>query len=195
MGWVPKSQSIQVQSPIQFPFSNVDLVWTPEMRHGGTNKVSIEIAYIAHACEFLEGERGDAKTLVEWNMHKNLPPQKDIKTPSIKNHLNHIWYNVMFHAFHLFFKCPSQTHMIFTIRMFCRYDCAYGLDDHHNDPNHARSIKRGCLAAFSIKRLYTQPNVVDLCFYHRTHTRMTGEPAHGEWDLDTRRKTPFFDLS
>ncbi len=67
--------------------------------------MSIEIAYIAHAhvCEFLEGEQGDAKILVEWNMHKNLPPQKDIKTPSIKNHLNHTWYNVMFHEFFFVF--------------------------------------------------------------------------------------------
>jgi hypothetical protein len=33
--------------------SNVDLVWTPKVRHGGTNKVSIEIAYIAHACVWI----------------------------------------------------------------------------------------------------------------------------------------------
>ncbi len=78
--------------PNKSPFSNVDLVWTPKVKHGGTNKVSIEIVYIAHACvcEFLEGERSDVKTLVEWNTHKNLPLQKDINTPSIKNHFNHI---------------------------------------------------------------------------------------------------------
>ncbi len=77
----------------------MNLVWTSKVRHGGKNKVLIKIAYIAHAsvCEFLEGERDYVETLVEWNMHKNLPPQKDIKTPSIKNHLNHTWYNVMFH--------------------------------------------------------------------------------------------------
>jgi hypothetical protein len=41
-------------------------------------------------------------------MHKNLhPPQKDIKTPSLNNHINHTWYNVMFHAFFFLFKCPS----------------------------------------------------------------------------------------
>ncbi len=93
MGQVPKSQQIWIQSPIKFPFSNVDLVWIPKVKHGGTNKVSIEIAYVTHArvCEVLEGEWGDAKTLVEWNMHTNLPPQKDIKTPSIKNHLGHTW--------------------------------------------------------------------------------------------------------
>jgi hypothetical protein len=78
MGRVPKSQSIQIQSPIKFPFSNVDLVWTPRVMHGGTNKVSIDIAYITHAlvCEFLEGEGGGAKTLVEWNIHKNLPHKR-----------------------------------------------------------------------------------------------------------------------
>jgi hypothetical protein len=53
---------------------------------GAQTKVSIEIAYIAHAhvYEFLEGEQGDVETPMEWNTHKNLPPQKDIKTPSIK---------------------------------------------------------------------------------------------------------------
>jgi hypothetical protein len=101
-----KSQSIQIQSPIKSFFSNVDLVWIPEVKHGGTNKVSIKIVYIAHAhvCEFLEGKWGDVETLVERNMHQNLPPQKDIKTPSIKNHLDHIWYSVMFHAFFFSFE-------------------------------------------------------------------------------------------
>jgi hypothetical protein len=76
------------------------------VKHGGTNKVSIEIAYIAHArvCEFLEGDRSDVETLVEWNTHKNLPPQKDIKTPSIKKHLGHNWYSVMFHVFSFVFQ-------------------------------------------------------------------------------------------
>jgi len=54
----------------------------------GANKASIEIAYIPHACvfKFLEGERGDAETPMEWNIHKKLALQKDIKNPSIKNH-------------------------------------------------------------------------------------------------------------
>jgi hypothetical protein len=56
----------------------VDLVWIPRVRYGGTNKVLIEIAYIAHerVCEFLEGERSDVETLVEWNTHKNLPHKR-----------------------------------------------------------------------------------------------------------------------
>jgi hypothetical protein len=88
---IPKSQSIQLQSPIKSCFQNVDLVWIPEVRHGGTNKVLIKIVYIAHAhvLEFLEGKWGDVETPMEWNMHKNVPPREDIKTPSIKNHLNH----------------------------------------------------------------------------------------------------------
>jgi hypothetical protein len=49
VGQIPKSQSIQFQSPMKSPFPNVDLVLTHRVRHGGTNKVSIEIVYIAHA--------------------------------------------------------------------------------------------------------------------------------------------------
>ncbi len=58
--------------PNKIFFSNVDLVWNFKVKHGGTNKMSIMIAYIAHAhvCEFLEGKWNDVETQVEWNMHK-----------------------------------------------------------------------------------------------------------------------------
>jgi hypothetical protein len=51
--------------------------------------------------------------------------------------------------------------------------CFVGMNvnfDHCKDPNHMRSIKHNCLAHFSIKRLYTRPNVVEITFYHQTHT-------------------------
>ncbi len=78
-----------------------------------------------------------------------LPSQKDIKTPLIKNHFGHIWYHVMFPSFAFGFQHPSQTYMIRTIGMFCRYECAYGLNDHCNDLNRARSIKWKYLVAFN----------------------------------------------
>jgi len=61
----------------------VDLVWTPKVKHGSTNKVLIEIAYIAHACvcEFLEAELSDVETLVEWNAQKKFGPTKGYKDP------------------------------------------------------------------------------------------------------------------
>jgi hypothetical protein len=36
-----KVPSIHVQNPIGSPFSNKDLVWRSEIRHGGQNKVTI----------------------------------------------------------------------------------------------------------------------------------------------------------
>jgi len=82
----------QVQSPTKTPFSNVDLVSTHGVKHGGENKVSNKIVHITHAhvSKFLEGERGDVETPMEWNTQK-LPPQKDIKNPSIKINLGHTW--------------------------------------------------------------------------------------------------------
>jgi hypothetical protein len=76
----------------------MDLMWILGVKPKGVNKASIEIAYIPHAClfEFLEGEQGDAKTLMEWNIHKKLASQKDIKNPSIIKHQGHTWYNMMF---------------------------------------------------------------------------------------------------
>jgi len=45
-----QSQSIQVQNPTKPPFSNVDLVWVKGEHHRGSNKKSIDVAYIPYAC-------------------------------------------------------------------------------------------------------------------------------------------------
>ncbi len=65
---------------------------------------------------------------------------------------------------------------------FCRYECGYGPEDHREDPNHMRSIKCGCLARFSIKRLYTWLDVVEITFYHQTHIQANGDLAHDACD-------------
>jgi hypothetical protein len=93
MGRVPKSHSIHVQNPTKSPFSNKDLVWMLAICHGGQNKVNIQYAYVPYACisEFLEGEQRDMDTPMEWNVYKNFPNQTDVKQPTIKNHLGHMW--------------------------------------------------------------------------------------------------------
>jgi len=42
--------------------------------------VAIQFAYVPYAriSEFLEGERGDTNTPVEWNVYKNFPSQIDV---------------------------------------------------------------------------------------------------------------------
>ncbi len=50
---------------------------------------------------------------------------------------------------------------------------------------HTRSIKRGCLASFSIKRLYIQLDVADITIYHKAHTWINGSFAHGEHDPES----------
>jgi hypothetical protein len=70
------------------------MVWKDGFRHGGQNKVAIEIAYIphVHVFEFLQDEQGDMQIVVEWYISKNLSPQQYVKTPIIKNHFGHTWY-------------------------------------------------------------------------------------------------------
>jgi hypothetical protein len=46
MGQTPLSQSIKIQNWTKSPFSKVDLMWKDEFKHGGQNKLTIEIAYI-----------------------------------------------------------------------------------------------------------------------------------------------------
>jgi hypothetical protein len=67
--------------------------------------------------------------------------------------------------------------------MFCKYECGYGSKDHRENPNQMRSIKRSCLAHFSIKRLYTWPYVMKIIFYHHIHTWANGDPTHDACDL------------
>jgi hypothetical protein len=66
--------------------------------------------------------------------------------------------------------------------MFCRYECGYGPKDYRKDPNHMRSIKHSCLAHFSIKRLYTQLDVVEITFYHWIHIQANGDLVHSACD-------------
>jgi len=62
------------------------LVWKDGLRHGGQNKMVIETAYIphVHVFEFLQGERRDMQTLVEWNIQIFLFHQQDVKNSMTK---------------------------------------------------------------------------------------------------------------
>jgi hypothetical protein len=84
---------IMYKTPPNPPFTNKDLVWMSRIRHGGKNNVNIQFNYVPYACisKFLEGERGDTCTLVEWNVCQNFPSQTDVKQPTIKTHLGHMW--------------------------------------------------------------------------------------------------------
>jgi len=122
----------------------------------------METTYIPHACVFevLQGEWKDMQIIVEWNISKNLSPQENVKKPTIKNHLEHTKYGFKtYKPFPLVIFASSKVSRscVFWFDlmeiMFCKYECGYGLEDHHEDPNHMRSIKHGCLAHFSIKRL------------------------------------------
>lgn len=55
--------------------------------------MSTKIVYITCVCvlEFLKGEHKDMSIAMEWNTHKNLPPPKDVKHPTINNHFEHTW--------------------------------------------------------------------------------------------------------
>jgi hypothetical protein len=54
--------------------------------------------------------------------------------------------------------------------------------DYRENSTHIRSIKQGYLTSFSIKCLYTWPNVVEIAIYHKAHTQIDGSFTHGEHD-------------
>ncbi len=55
--------------------------------------MTIQFAYVSYVriLELLEGEQGNTSTPMEWNVYKNFPNQMDVKQPTIKNHLEHMW--------------------------------------------------------------------------------------------------------
>jgi hypothetical protein len=55
-------------------------------------------------------------------------------------------------------------------------------ENHHKNPNHIILIKCNYLAHFSIKRLYTWLDVVEIIFYHQIHIRVNGDHPHGACD-------------
>ncbi len=68
-------------------------MWRSKIRHGGQNKVTIQFAYVPYVriSEFLEVERGDMSTTVDWIIYKTFPSQTDVKQQIIKNHLEPTW--------------------------------------------------------------------------------------------------------
>jgi hypothetical protein len=85
-----------------------------------------------------------------------------------------------------FFNSYIKDVIIYILKVFwSRYPCGYGPEDYQENSTHTRSIKRGCLASFSIKRLYTRLDVAKITIYHKAHTRTDGSFAHGEHDPES----------
>jgi hypothetical protein len=82
-----------------------------------------------------------------------------------------------------FLNSYTKNVIIYVLRVFWfRYQCGYGPEDYWKNSTHTQSIKQGCLMSFSIKHLYTQPDVVEITIYHKAHTQTDGSFAHGKHD-------------
>jgi hypothetical protein len=95
---------------------------------------------------------------------------------------------VNIYGINLFNFCNSYTKdvIIYILKVFwSRYQCGYGPEDYRENSTHTRSIKQGCLPSFSIKHLYTRPDVTEITIYHKAHTQIDGSFAHGEHDPES----------
>jgi hypothetical protein len=82
-----------------------------------------------------------------------------------------------------FFNLYTKNVIIYVLRIFWfRYQWGYGPKDYQENSTHIRFIKRGCLVSFSIKCLYTWPNVAKITIYYKAHTQIYGSFAHDEHD-------------
>ncbi len=93
MGWAPKAKVYKSKTQPSHQV-HVHLVWVKGKRHERSNKKSINVGSIPYTCvqDLLEGEWGNLHTPMEWNIHKNMPAQKDVQNPTIRHHLEHTWY-------------------------------------------------------------------------------------------------------
>jgi hypothetical protein len=90
-----------------------------------------------------------------------------------------------------FFTSHTKDVIIYILKVFFfRHQCRYGPKDYQENSTHTRSIKRGCLASFSIKFLYTRLDVAKITIYHRAHTRTDGSFTHGEHDTESISYAP-----
>jgi hypothetical protein len=107
--------------------------------------------------------------------------------PRIQNHFGHIWYDVLLFIFviwNLFLNLILyQTLGPKLISHFVGMHVGMGPEYNRGDPNHHWSIKRGCLAQFLIRWLYTRLEVAKIIFYHQPHMQINGEPTHGKHNL------------
>jgi len=46
-------------------------------------------------------------------------------------------------------------------------------------------LNEDALTSFSVKRLYTRPDVANITIYHKAHTQIDGSFAHGEHDPES----------
>ncbi len=85
-----------------------------------------------------------------------------------------------------FLNSYTKDVIIYVLNFFWfRYMCGYGRKDYQKNSTHIQFIKWRCLTSFSIKHLYTWPNVVEITIYHKAHTWTNGSFAHGEHDLES----------
>jgi len=81
--------------------------------------VTIQYAYVPYVfiSEFLEGERGDMSTFMEWNVYKNFLSQSDVKQPTMKNHRAYV-VNIYGTDLFSFFNSYTKDVINYVLRVF-----------------------------------------------------------------------------
>ncbi len=144
MGRAPKSQSIDVQNPTNTPFNNMKLAWRKYVWHGGAHMIEVERTYIPHEQipEFLEGECGHRKLVMEWNIYKWVPHKQMSKCQGFKTILATFGIflialtlmPLLFHFCHTLHnsRFGNQPHL-------CKYACGYELENNIGNNTHPLS--------------------------------------------------------
>jgi hypothetical protein len=148
---------LNIQYPTSTPIKFEDLHWTKKTRQGFANYCLVIFAFILweRVPDFIDGKGLEFESKVRWNIEKTIVGEENIRCPQIDYFITHTYY-----------------------------ECAYGPEDNRFDPLHKRFIKRGYLDRFSVKQLYTYPNVAEIAYYVVEYKRLDGSIAHGPKDPD-----------
>ena len=155
--------NIQYPTPILIKFE--DLQWTEKTRQRFANSCLIIFVFILWECvpDFIDGQGLEFEGKVRWNIVKAIVGEKHIQRLQIDYFITHTYY-----------------------------ECAYGAEDYRFDHLHKRSIKKSCLARFSMKQYYMYSDVAEIVYYIVEYKRKDGSIAHGPKVPDsTCRKSQF----
>ncbi|KAK6140830.1 hypothetical protein DH2020_025424 [Rehmannia glutinosa] len=165
--------SLPVQDPPYAEFSAAHINWV-KVEGGRQGGDDIALIPFSRVDDFVKGESSNAECPASFRVEsRRKRPEGSVKKPRVDGYLE-----------------------------YTLYWCSYGPEDYRDIEPHIgenssikpasgkgsrpgrRHMMRGCLCHFTIKRLYTRPQLALIIYNQRNHVDKTGGPCHGILDQE-----------
>ncbi|KAL3650852.1 hypothetical protein CASFOL_007255 [Castilleja foliolosa] len=166
--------SLPVQDPPYAEFSALHLKWVTVEggRQGGDN---IALVPFSRVEDFVKGESSNAESPANFRVEsRRKRAEGSLSKPRVDGYLE-----------------------------YTLYWCSYGPEDYRDNEPHIgenmstrpisgkgsrpgrRHMMRGCICHFTVKRLYTRPQIALIIYNQRNHVDKSGAPCHGVLDQES----------